>query len=197
MGYLFLDQNALSTLISSGKILRTLHAIGAMKFIVFLRSSSLLAEAQDSSGSVKKGSTVALDNIIRQLARSSSSLEGQLELKLLPTLALNDRFLFDQPPQPLLVTPSSPSEPGEETRDSASSELHLPCSRNDFQDKNSLPQFSQTLQLFNRLGFVLKAIIVVNVPAFVTNSMSPHMSTKRSATPKSFLANFTEVFEVI
>jgi hypothetical protein len=52
---------------------------------------------------------------MRQLARSSSSLDGQLKFKLL-TLALNDRFLLDQP-ELLLGVPSSSSDPGDERSD--------------------------------------------------------------------------------
>merc|ERR1712183_381530 len=116
-------------------------------------------------------STFAFDNIIKQFARSSSSLEGQLELLKLPTLALNDLFLFDQP-HPLLPVPSSPSEPGDETKDSASSELHLPCSRKAFHDKNSLPQFSQTRQLLRRFGLVLNACMRLLLAGTLPPSLS-------------------------
>nr|GLL34467.1 hypothetical protein CCACVL1_14336 [Ipomoea trifida] len=80
---------------------------------------------------------------------SSSSLE--LEAKLPSLAARKDLFRLDHP-APFRPKSSSPSS---ETSDSASSELHFPCSRNDFQEKNSFPQFSQTLTLFNRFGFAL------------------------------------------
>nr|GMD37858.1 hypothetical protein CCACVL1_14336 [Ipomoea batatas]GME18191.1 hypothetical protein CCACVL1_14336 [Ipomoea batatas] len=109
------------------------------------------AAALDSASCSAAASTRALAKSIRHFARIMSSSSLELEAKFPSLAARKDLFRLDHP-APFRPKSSSPSS---ETSDSASSELHFPCSRNDFQEKNSFPQFSQTLTLFNLLGFAL------------------------------------------
>jgi hypothetical protein len=66
-------------------------------------------------------------------------------------------------PDPLL--PSSPFELGNEINDLASSELHFPCSRKDFHDRNSFLQFSQTRSSSDDSGFANSNVLDEDTPS--------------------------------